>query len=128
MLDAERLRQARERISPDPQLGTYGVRSRVAGQSSDTFAEYSLNPIYDSPMTKEDIAAVGGALAARRYIVWQVWLEIMEQATVIGSATLPMPEPKVDDRIVDESGRTWIVQKVTRKMMGEVFNLLCKRA
>lgn len=117
MLDADRLRDAFERVVPNPEAAT--MKSRKSGALQATFTDHAISNVRLKRLTKEQAQVVGGEVA-HKYRVLQVWQRHLDEVSA--------PDPKVADEWVCE-GSTYVVDRVLEhKLMGEVWNLLVLKA
>jgi hypothetical protein len=108
--------QAMRRVAQDPQSATYKVRAD--GTTAATFADYAALTVYRKPLTKDEVFAVGGLIAADRWRVWEVWTQTLEAAKA--------PSPKAGDVFV-VNGESWIARRVDASMMQRVQHCLCQK-
>lgn len=127
MLTREDILDAYSRVSPDP--NTVTLRSRAQGTAAgNTYTEYTLTGVRPKRLSAQQIENLGGLIAAARFRVFQIWQQVLEEAEPVGSATLPCPEPKVNDIIRDGDEKEWVIRLIDRAAMRVVRNCLAERA
>lgn len=98
-------------------------RSKI-GQGS--FSSYSLMRARPDNLTRE--LATGDGITVIQVRSWEIWQQDLDNATPIGSATLPAPLPKINDVITDQDGVNWVVHRVGQDLFGNVHNCECEKA
>lgn len=125
MLDAVNARDIWQRMCRDLVTVTFGSRAAANVADAPAWSSYTLRA--DRKFLTQSLSGMGGVVLPERGRVWQMWAALMEDATAVAPASLPVPDPKENDRITDPDGVKWIVRRVEVKLFGNCFTLTCER-
>ncbi len=108
---------------PADALKPITYRSRVPANQA-TFLGYTVFRALKRDLTFDERMAHQDLLGKAAW-AWEIWAEALENAVAIAPATLPVPNPKAGDEIVDGAGVTYVVRERSYTMYPDPLVLVC---
>ncbi len=117
-MDAASTRNVWQRMAPAPTDAV--LHSRTAAPGTPAYSSYTIRAKKYKPSQSLD-----GETPVRSR-KWQLWRQLLDDATAVSPATLPCPAPKINDRITDsDTSEVWVIKSIEELLFGNCWNCQC---